>query len=398
MKNLHQVLFSLLVGMIIPVGSLLGQSELLDFVNRYFDQRDQFESLTAEVEFRNKLFSKDDTLLTKAFIQMVSQPEDTIFGGYVFVEAEDKTYAYDGETAFFGDRTTSTITINELKENPGGLVQHDWVGNFIEASFLTKNQSGRAAVTNPAFTPTFIDTMIGQWPCKGIHLTLPDQEEFTNFKLLVAYDTIEYMLRFRSISMYFQENEQYQSWTYKHPVFGHHKELTKLNDDFLSSFKHQELYQYIEPDTFGEAIVQKDYSTLQGRIMTSTESFDIKAIEAEVIVLDFWYSSCYPCIKSIPEVNKIYELFSDQDVVVFGVNIIDDELKNKSRIEKYVRNNPMFYQTIMADRSTYEQWVPDGYPMLLILDKNYQLIDRHGGYTEGMADDIAEIIEAHLNN
>lgn len=397
MKNYNLVLSLLLVGMILPFDSAIGQTNFQDFVNRYFDQRDQFESLTTEVHFAYKSFSMEDTLLTKAMIEMVSNPNDTIFGGFVFIETEDKVYAYTGETSFFGDKASSTLTINDIKDNPGGSVKHDWVENFVESSFLTKNQSGRTAVTNPEFKPAVSDTMIGQWPCMGVLLTLPDQEGVTDFKVFVAYDTIDYMLRHRSISLVFQENEQYQSWDYFNPEFGHHKELTKLNDDFLSSFKYQKLYEYIPRDFSDTPITPIDYSTLKGRIMSSGIAFDIQQLDEQIIILDFWYSSCYPCIQSIPEVNKIYDRFHDKGVVIFGVNIIDDEFKNKSRIEKYVRNNPMKYQTIMADPQSYTTWVPNGYPMLLILDSDFQLIGTHGGYSETMADEISKIIEEHLD-
>jgi thiol-disulfide isomerase/thioredoxin len=349
------------------------------------------------VHFAYKSFSMEDTLLTKAMIEMVSNPNDTIFGGFVFIETEEKAYAYTGEASFFGDKASSTLTINDIKDNPGGSVKHDWVDNFVESSFLTKNQSGRTAVTNPEFRPAVSDTMIGQWPCLGVLLTLPDQEGVTDFKVFVAYDTIDYMLRHRSISLVFQENEQYQSWDYFNPEFGHQKELTKLNDDFLSSFKHQKLYEYIPRDFSDTPISPIDYSTLKGRIMGSEKAFDIQQLDEQIIILDFWYSSCYPCIQSIPEVNKIYDRFHDKGVVIFGVNIIDDEIKNISRIEKYVRNNPMKYQTVMADPQKYTTWVPNGYPMLLILDSNFQLIETHGGYSEAMADDISKIIEEHLD-
>ncbi len=398
MKNLYVIILTLIIGMTLQISSAISQSFIQDFVNHYFDKRDQFESLTAEVHFAQKKFAMDDTMLTKAVIEMVSVPDDTIFGGHVFIETEGKTYAYDGVTSYFGDRSTSTITINEIANNPSGSILHDWASFLIENSFLIKNQSGRTATTNPDFKPMVTDTVLAGWPCKGIQLTFPDRDGYTDIIFFTAFDTIEYMLRHRSISMYYQENEQYQAWTYFNPVYGHQMELTKLNDKFLSSFKHQKMQDDIVYEIPKVDQVEIDYSTLKGRIMLSGEAFDIKEIDADIIVLDFWYSGCYPCIQSIPEVNRVYDRFRDQRVAVYGVNIIDDELKNKTRIEKYVRNNPMSYQTIMADHTIYDPWVPYGYPMLLILNKELELIEMHDGYTEGMADEIAEVIEAHLKD
>ncbi len=398
MKTLNFILTIVLIGMGFQTNTVLAQQDIQSFIDRYFEKREGFRSLSFEVDFKNKTYSQDDTSRTFAKVELVRDSLDKVFSGYVFIQTTSEIYAYDGERAFFGSIASSSLVINEIDNNPGINIKRDWASDLIETAFLTKNQSPRLAIQNPEIITTVTDTILGQRPCKGLLMQIPNQEEFTEITVFVAIDTIEYMLRQRVTSMMFQENEQYQSWTFTNPVYGNQKELTKLNDEFLSSFKHQEIYEYIEPDTTGETAAQIDYSTLQGRMMVSEELFDIKAIDAEVIVLDFWYSACYPCIKSIPEVNKVCALFDDRSVAVFGVNIIDDELKNKSRIEKYVRNNPMAYQTIMADGKSYFEWVPEGYPMLLILDKDYQLIHIHGGYSEGMAEEIAEIIEEHLSH
>lgn len=381
----------------IPTNSITSQSNFKELVEGYFNKRDQFESLTAEVEFLNKVYASDDTMRTIAFIEVISIPTDTFFNGYMMIQTDTEAYAYDGVNEYLGDTPSSTLGVNEIVKNPNWLFIYDWTRNFIETSFLTKDQKGRAALLNPDFYPIVSDTVIRQWPCKGVYLSMPDQGEFTQLKIFVAIDTIDYMLRHRSVSMVYQENEQYQSWTYTNPVYGHEKKLTRLNEDFLASYKYQELLKYISPDDDDAAIEQIDYSGLNGKRMGNGEAFNIKNSNARLIIMDFWYSACYPCIKSIPEVNKLYDLFHDKGVAIYGVNIIDDEIANKSRMEKYVRNNPMSYPTIMADRELYSHWVPDGYPSLIILDSNFKLITRHTGFSEDMADKLGHIIEEYLN-
>lgn len=398
MKTYTYLFSAVCLYMFCSINQLNSQSSMKEFVDAYFDKRDQYSSLTAEIEFRNKSFSMDDTMITLAYTETISFPADTLFSGFLFMRTEELAYAYNGQTAYFGDISESSLLINELSRNPGESYIHDWARNFIESSFLTKNQEGRSSILNPDFHPRVSDTLIGNWPCKGVTLFLPDYEEFSNFKVYVAFDTIDLMLRHRSISMWFQENEQYQSWTYHHPEYGHKTELTMLNDEFMASFKHQERMedQETEPTPIPQESI--DYSTLNGTLMQTEETIDIQDVEADVIILDFWYSACYPCIKSIPEVNKLYYKFKDQKVAVYGVNIIDDEIKNKSRMEKYVRNNPMAYPTIMADRERYYTWVPNGYPTLLILDDQYVLIASHTGFTENMLEEVSAIIEEHLKD
>lgn len=396
MRNQILILAIWLLAMLLLPHPVMSQQSIQTFVDRYVDKRDSFESLTYEVDFEQKNYSSDDTSRISAAVEVVRNPMDSIYGGFLFIESSDNVYAYDGSFAYMGQKETSTITLIDIAKFPDTNIKQDWTNPFREESFLTRNQGARQAVQNPEIMTTMTDTVIGALPCKAILMKVPDQEGFTGMSVFVAIDTVDLMLRKRVTFNTFQENEQYQSWTFKGIAYGDRENLDRLTESFISTFEHQREYEKSEPEAAVKQMI--DYSTLEGKLMNSNTVIAIKNIDAEVFILDFWYSSCYPCIKSIPEVNKIYDRFKDKGVAVYGVNIIDDEIRSKSRLEKYVRNNPMGYNTIMADRTLYEAWVSEGYPSLLMLDSDYKLIKMHSGFTEDMADEIGLIIEAHLKD
>jgi thiol-disulfide isomerase/thioredoxin len=236
--------------------------------------------------------------------------------------------------------------------------------------------------------------MIGIWPCKGYLIHIPDEGEFTKQSAFIAIDTIEFMMRKRTTSSWFQENEQYIALTYHHPSFKPIASIPTLDSNFLSKYYIEEELPIEEAETRQD--VEIDFSSLSGKVLGKAETMVLSDVKAELIILDFWYSSCYPCIKTIPVVNALYDQFKDKGVQVFGVNIIDDEVKSKSRMEKYIRNNPMAYETLMAEGDSYATWVPNGYPTLFILDKNFKLIYEHKGFTENMADEITAFIQSYL--
>lgn len=395
MPKLSLIYCSLYIVTNIFVHQIAGQVGPQEFLSKYLDKRDKYSAYQFDVYYESKFYGWDDTLIYQAEVEVVRKPEDTLYGGLIYIELDTVVYAYNGHVVMDGRLNTSRVFIHDPERLQDRSIKLDWTEPIVEYAFLTRNQTARNILRNEEIRHQVVDTLIGVWPCKGFYYYLPDQEEITNQQIFVAIDTIELMVRKRVISSWFQENEQFQSWTYLNPRYGQQTVIDKLNDDFLSSFQYQEYYKSRFLDT---TIVNKiDYSSLEGKLMNSEEKFSVKSINSKVIILDFWYSSCYPCIKSIPEINKLYDQFHDRGVSVFGVNIIDDDIQNKTRIEKYVRNNPMKYKTIMADRTTYDHWVPEGYPMLLILNNNFELIKMHTGYTEHMADELAEIIEEVIN-
>lgn len=374
--------------------NLSAQDQVQKFLNNYLDKRDSYTAFRSKVDLDSKLFNMNAPVLISANVEIVRAQHDTIFGAWLYVETDSLLFIYNHGRLYRVDKKNGTIQTAIAAENPGLWISSTWVGDFTEQAFISKNQTARTILSNAEIQHKIVDTLISSWPCKGFYYYPPDQDNFTDQSVFVAIDTIEHMLRKRTTSIWFQENEQYRAWTYDHPTYGQQTELTLLSKELVSKLATASKYEaFMSNDSIMKAI---DYSSLHGKIMGTQTLLDVKNIDADVILLDFWYSSCYPCMKTIPEINKLYDHFKGQKVAVYGVNIIDDEVSNKSRIEKYVRNNPMHYQTIMADNKVYASWVPKGYPTLLILDRNFNLIYENTGYSETMEAELSEIINTQL--
>jgi thiol-disulfide isomerase/thioredoxin len=376
--------------------TLSAQTDPNLFLGNYLDNRDRYTMYQADIDLALKYFSQDDTLFHTAFVELLRVPGDSLFGGHVYIELDSIAYGYNGEFLFELNKRDSTLEMGDPVTSPGLYIASTWINNYVDYSFLTYNQSARSILSSEEIKHRIVDTLIGEWPCKAFFYYLPDEPEFTNTYIMVAIDTIQLLVRKRITSTWFQGNQQYNCWTYRNPSLGHQTSIPQLSNDWLSNYTQKERDSPTPRDTSLKYTI--DYSTLQGKILGQEKPMALKDISADVIILDFWYSSCYPCIKSIPEVNKLYERFKDKNVKVYGVNIIDDEATNKSRIEKYIRNNPMQYETILADGKLFSSWVQNGYPTLLILDKNFKLIQDHTGYSEQMADELSAVITKYLEN
>ena len=364
-------------------------------LDKCVDQRDNHVAYTAEVDLELKWFNAEDTLRSHADIEMVRSSDDSLFGAKIYIELDTVAYGYDGKKLIHVNKQNSTLEIADPVSHPGLWIASTWVNNFVEYGFIGSNQWYRTVLSNPDIKTTAIDTMIGQWPCVGFYFRMPDEGEFINQYAFVAIDTIEFLVRKRLTSVWFQDNQQYQSWTYLHPRFNQETAISRLEGNHLSQYMLIGDSNPINTDSSRHS--QYQYSLLEGKVLGRDQNLALKDVTADVIILDFWYSSCYPCIKSIPEVNKLHDRYKDKNVKVFGVNILDHEETSKARIEKYLHNNPMHYETIMADGDKFSAWVSEGYPTLLILDKDFHLIQQHTGFSEDMADSLSKVIDVYLS-
>ncbi|MBL7743307.1 MAG: TlpA family protein disulfide reductase [Chitinophagaceae bacterium] len=67
------------------------------------------------------------------------------------------------------------------------------------------------------------------------------------------------------------------------------------------------------------------------------------AQEGTYILLDFFYQSCLPCIKAIPELNQIRSRFATDKLVIVGVDPLPNDVGQK---EKFIQRHHVSYPVV----------------------------------------------------
>lgn len=99
------------------------------------------------------------------------------------------------------------------------------------------------------------------------------------------------------------------------------------------------------------------------------ESITTQAYKGKVVLLDFWYSNCYPCKKSMPLLEQLHLKYKDKGLQLVGINPID---KNKSveEISSLLRNNGITYLNgYDYTRGTALDYQVVAYPTLYLINK-----------------------------
>jgi thiol-disulfide isomerase/thioredoxin len=95
--------------------------------------------------------------------------------------------------------------------------------------------------------------------------------------------------------------------------------------------------QEIAPDQRGEPVVFS--GTLDnGSTATSAD------YAGKVLVVNFWYATCGPCIVEAPRLEQAYQALQGQDVAFVGVNTYDQPATALS----FARDNDVSYSSLMA--------------------------------------------------
>lgn len=103
--------------------------------------------------------------------------------------------------------------------------------------------------------------------------------------------------------------------------------------------------------------------------------------KGKYILLDFWTSTCGPCIQSIPEMEEVIKRHGDKLTVV-GISL-DDKTRWKEALKKYQMNGEQLNELLPEGMGLSARYGVTGIPHYFMINPEGVIIDQWGGYGEG---------------
>ncbi|GGB65669.1 thioredoxin [Flavobacterium suaedae] len=111
------------------------------------------------------------------------------------------------------------------------------------------------------------------------------------------------------------------------------------------------------------------------------EVLNLSELKGKVVLLDFWYRGCAPCLEAMPELIKLQKEFKD-DLVIIGINKFDFKEDIVAYFEYKKTNYPSTYK-VQKDIDKYLNITVEGYPTVVLYDKEGNMIKKDFGYSKG---------------
>lgn len=114
--------------------------------------------------------------------------------------------------------------------------------------------------------------------------------------------------------------------------------------------------------------------------------------KGKVVVFNFWFASCPPCIQEIPELNEVYEKYKNNEDIVFAAITFEKEEKIVKFQKKYTLKYP-----IVGSEGSFSQTITRGaYPTNVIIKRDGTIQEYISGGMIGIGKQIEAAIEAAL--
>ena len=91
----------------------------------------------------------------------------------------------------------------------------------------------------------------------------------------------------------------------------------------------------------------------------------LEDLKGKVIVLNFWFVECKPCVSEIPDLNELVADFDKTNVVFLALG-----LNSAVGLKKFLKKTPFNYQVVPDAMEVATQFGVDGFPTSVVIDQD----------------------------
>lgn len=387
MRNIvYTVLLTIIVSM-----PLSGYTQDMTAYDSFVTSMKDHSSLDYDLLYYNKKLGFEDTIVTTSHVRLIKAPEDKLFGGYVYIGQDTGWVGYNGDNILAGDNKFNEILFIDPSTNPNAFIKST-MNDLIVHRFLSFSDIVEEVRKDPTIKMVIRDTVMDQVPVLSISIDVPPYDGLSNENLLLTFDKTTGFYHHNIHRYEFQGDFEYREWRFSRPVYGNTATIREMTPAVVAKYKVRNNY-----DTFSKKKSPiTNLSVLEGKILNEKKFASLVEDSSPYILLDFWYSACHPCIKSIPVINQLKIAYGEKGVSFYGVNPIDSEETQKQKLANFLFANPMMYPTIMPNKPIDEMVTLQAYPTIIILDRYRNIVHQETGYSPQLQEKITAVLDKLL--
>jgi outer membrane lipoprotein-sorting protein/thiol-disulfide isomerase/thioredoxin/outer membrane protein assembly factor BamB len=123
-----------------------------------------------------------------------------------------------------------------------------------------------------------------------------------------------------------------------------------------------------------------------------------ESLKGKVAVIDFWATWCGPCLENLPNVNRVYEKYKNDERVAFlAVSLDQPEVKPEQLEEAFAKIGAQIPIARDANQSAFKTFQVEGIPNLFIVGPDGTIEDNEVGMNPALGDELPARLEKLLS-
>ena len=156
-------------------------------------------------------------------------------------------------------------------------------------------------------------------------------------------------------------------------------DVSATGDQLVIERSHQEIALAVGFEMPNVAVTRLDGSTI-----------DLTALRGKPVVINWWHTTCSPCIAEIPELNKLVEKYEGRDVEFLA--IANNEM---AELPPFLKKYPFSYDIVLGNGEAMRV-LGQAYPRHVIVNSKGKVVLDLGGGSSGIVGQIDAVISSLL--
>lgn len=150
--------------------------------------------------------------------------------------------------------------------------------------------------------------------------------------------------------------------------------LSKFNDEYLI-FENDYFLNHLkveneEKTKLGQAALDWKLPSING------DSISLSKSNNNLILIEFWFPGCVPCVEAIPELNKIYDKYSTKGLLMYSIEYTK---QNKNTISSYISKHKINFPILYGGKKVAENYGVWSAPSFFLIDEKGKIIYKSVG-------------------
>lgn len=114
----------------------------------------------------------------------------------------------------------------------------------------------------------------------------------------------------------------------------------------------------------------------------------------KLILLDWWYVGCKPCIKSMNDIDKLQDELGEENFTIIGMNPIS----KPNAIKRFMKKYNYHHEVILPNSTFKDAYNIRAYPTLYLIGKDGRILFARAGYSADFTAELKQAIKDNLRN
>jgi len=120
-------------------------------------------------------------------------------------------------------------------------------------------------------------------------------------------------------------------------------------------------------------------------------TFKLSDLKGQVVILNFWFTNCGPCIQEMPELNNLADNFKNKKVKFLAVTFNKKEI-----VEQFLKTKDFKFTLIPNANNIISLYGVSTYPTTIVINKKGEIVTKEVGYRTNIKSVLTKAINAAL--